>query len=109
LPTHYSTLAEFFSAFHAIREPAAFVRTPRLPMSKAAEMVEGTSTSSTGARENYYINASPPDYDPVTKGCDSLPIGLAPHRRMVRRLHHRYALLKTGESRAGERSCAMLD
>ena len=73
LPTHHSSLAEFYAAFHDIREPAPFVRTPRLPMSKAAEIVEWNFNTVDWCRENFYINASPPDYDPVRQGCESLP------------------------------------
>jgi hypothetical protein len=109
LPTHYSTLAEFFSAFHAIREPAAFVRTPRLPMSKAAEMVERNFNVVDWCKGNYYINASPPDYDPVTKGCDSLPIDWHLIVGWCAGSITGYALLKTGDEQSRERSCAMLD
>ena len=73
LPTHFGSLADFYRAFREIREPEPFVRTPRLPMSKAAEVIEKNFNDVNWCHEGYYINASPPDYDPVKKGCETLP------------------------------------
>ena len=109
LPTHYSSLPEFFSAFHAIREPAPFVRTPRLPMSKAAEMVERNFNDVDWCKGNYYINASPPDYDPVKQGCESLPIDWHLITGWCAGSITGYALLKAGDEQSQQRSIAMLD
>jgi hypothetical protein len=109
LPAHYSSLAEFFSAFHAIREPAAFVRTPRLPMSQAAEIVERNFNVVDWCKGNYYINASPPDYDPVRQGCESLPIDWHLIVGWCAGSITGYALLKAGDEQSQQRSIAMLD
>jgi hypothetical protein len=71
-PAHFDSLADFFTAFREIREPAPFVRTPRLPMSRAAQIIEKNFNDVNWCPENFYINASPPDYDPVKKGCETL-------------------------------------
>ena len=109
LPTHYASLAEFFSAFHAIREPAPFVRTPALPMSKAAEMVEKNFNDIDWCNGGYYINASPPDYDPVKKGCESLPIDWHLITGWCAGAINGYALLKTGSEQSRRRSREMFD
>jgi len=109
LPTHYGSLAEFFSAFHAVREPAPFVRTPRLPMSKAAEMVEKNFNVIDWCKGNYYINASPPDYDPVAQGCNSLPMDWHLIVAWCAGSITGYALLQAGNDQSQQRSIAMLD
>ena len=109
LPTHHSSLAEFFSAFHAIRAPAAFVRAPRLPMSKAAEILERNFNVVDWCKEDFYINASPPDYDPVRQGCESLDRGWQLIVGWCAGSITGYALLKAGDEQSQQRSRAMLD
>ncbi len=109
LPTHYSSLAEFFAAFHDIREPAPFVRTPRLPMSKAAEIVEWNFNTVDWCKEGFYINASPPDYDPVRQGCESLSMDWDLIVGWCAGSITGYALLKAGDEQSQQRARAMLD
>ncbi len=110
LPTHYASLEEFYSAFRALREPAPFVRTPGCPMSKAAELVEKNFNDIDWCKGgDYYINASPPDYDPVTKGCESLPIDWHLITGWCAGAITGYALLKTGDEQSRQRSREMFD
>jgi len=109
LPTHHSSLAEFFAAFHDIREPAPFMRTPRLPMSKAAEIVEWNFNTVDWCKENFYINGSPPDYDPVRQGCGSLPTDWDLIVGWCAGSITGYALLKAGDEQSQQRARAMLD
>ena len=57
-----------FAASQTLREPAPFLRTPRLPMSEAAKVIEKNFNVVNWCHEGSYINASPPDYDPVRRG-----------------------------------------
>ena len=109
LPTHYPSLPEFFSGFQAIREPAAFVRTPRLPMSHAVEVIEKNFNVVNWCQEGFYINASPPDYDPVKKGCESLPADWDLITGWCAGSITGHALLTTGNEQSQQRSIVMLD
>jgi hypothetical protein len=109
LPSHYASLAEFFSAFHEVREPAAFARRPQLPMSKAAELVESNFNLIGWCENHFYINASPPDYDPAKQSCESLVADWQLIVGWAAGAITGYALLKTGNEESRQRSRAMLD
>ena len=108
LPARYASLAEFFSAFHAIREPAPFVRRPQLPMSKAAELVETNFNTIDWCKDHFYINASNPDYTPQ-QGCETLDPGWQLIVGWCAGVITGYALLKAGNEESRQRSRAMLD
>ncbi len=108
-PARYALLAEFFSAFHAIRKPAPFVRRPQLPMSKAAELVETNfNTIDWCEDQHFYINASPTDYTPK-QGCKSLDPGWQLIVGWCAGVITGYALLKAGNEQSRQRSREMLD
>ena len=109
LPTHFDSLAEFFVAFREIREPAPFVRTPRLPMSQAADIIEKNFNDVNWCQENFYINASPPDYDPVKKGCESLPVDWDLITGWCAGSITGHALLQVGNELSQKRATAMMD
>ena len=109
LPAHYASLAEFFSAFHDVREPAPFARTPQLPLSKAAEMVESSFNRIGWYANQFYINASPPDYDPTKKGGETLVIDWQLIVGWCAGVISGYALLETGNELSQQRSRIMLD
>jgi hypothetical protein len=109
LPAHYASLAEFFSAFQEVREPAPFARTPQLPLSKAAELVESSFNRIGWYANQFYINASPPDYDPGKKGFETLVADWQLIVGWCAGVISGYALLKTGNEESQQRSRVMLD
>jgi hypothetical protein len=109
LPALYASLAEFFSAFHEVREPAPFARTPQLPLSKAAELVESSFNRIGWYANQFYINASPPDYDPGKKGFETLGADWQLIVGWCAGVISGYALLKTGNEQSQQRSRIMLD
>jgi hypothetical protein len=109
MAAHYAALPELFAAYQALREPAPFQRTPRLPMSEAANVIEKNFNVVNWCQEGFYINASPPDYDPAKKGCESLPTDWDLITGWCAGAITGYALLKVGDEQSHPRAVTMID